>query len=181
MDMIFKVGEKQIRFDDYEYNTKEYQSYWAEICPECQKKYKDILGTRASLGAAGTCSVKGCWNEADYYVDFKEEEVDFVENGGIDMEPKENSTYEYMTTIPKEVRKAIEKEVKSIYPAYEIVNIIRYKHPDDNYLYRVVAEKVGQDTYTYWDCFNTYTGSLNFGHYNLSYVEAMQLIRERSC
>ena len=91
------------------------------------------------------------------------------------------NTRAYITTIPEKVRKAIEAEVKSVSSAYEVVNIIRYKHPDDNYLYRVVAEKVGQDTYTYWDYFNTYTGSLDFGHYDISYAEAMRLMWEKNC
>lgn len=40
---------------------------------------KGILGKRADNGgtACGTCSVKGCENEADYYVDFDKSEVKF--------------------------------------------------------------------------------------------------------
>ena len=91
------------------------------------------------------------------------------------------NTRAYITTIPEDVRKAIEAEVKSVSPDYEVVNFIRYKHPDDNYLYRVVAENAEKDTYTYWDCFNTCTGSLNYGHYDISYPEAMKLLWERSC
>lgn len=70
---------KQIVFDDYEDNTKEYQSYWTEMCPHCHNKYRGILGNRTSDGAMGTCSVKGCENEASYYADFKLNEVCFAE------------------------------------------------------------------------------------------------------
>ena len=89
---------------------------------------------------------------------------------------KIQSSYDYMTTISEEVRKTIEKEVKRISPHYEIKAIIRYKHPEDHYLYRVVALMTSNDTYTYWNSFNTFTNSLNFGHYQISLEEAMQLL-----
>lgn len=79
--MIYKPKKRQyIIFDDYEDNTEEYNFYWVEMCPQCYKKYKNILGKRADDGgtACGTCSVEGCKNEADYYVDFKKNEVVFI-------------------------------------------------------------------------------------------------------
>lgn len=88
------------------------------------------------------------------------------------------SKYVYQTTIPEDVRKNIEKEVKNVSPFYEVRNIIRYAHPDDNYLYKVVAENVSLENYTYWGCFNTSTNSLNFGHYGLALEEAMSLLWE---
>lgn len=79
-NMIFtsKRGKKII-FDDYVDNTKEYDSYWVEMCPHCHNKYKGILGNRVDDGASafGTCSVKGCENEANYYIDFHKDEVTF--------------------------------------------------------------------------------------------------------
>lgn len=79
-NMVFAPeNEKKIVFDDFTDNRKEYDSWWAEMCPCCYEKYKDILGSRASTGAMGTCSVKGCDNEADYYVDFSENEVEIIE------------------------------------------------------------------------------------------------------
>lgn len=81
-DMIYtsKRG-KQIVFDDFEDNTEEYNSYWVEMCPHCHNKHRGILGNRADDGgtACGTCSVKGCENDADYYVDFNMNEVTFTE------------------------------------------------------------------------------------------------------
>ena len=87
-NMIFESGTKQIIFDDFTDNRAEYGSYWAEMCPCCYEKYKDILGKRVDDGgiAQGTCCVKGCWKDADYYVDFDEKDVWIVdENGGLDM------------------------------------------------------------------------------------------------
>lgn len=69
---------KRIVFDDFQDNTKEYNSYWAEMCPHCHNKYKGILGKRIDVGAMGTCSVKGCQNEANYYVDFDPKEINFT-------------------------------------------------------------------------------------------------------
>ena len=70
---------KSIVFDEYVNNTVEYGSYWVEMCEDCKNKYKHILGNRIDDGGAacGTCSVKGCNNEADYYVDFDMNEVEF--------------------------------------------------------------------------------------------------------
>ena len=41
------------------------------------QKYKDLLGRKRidEYAACGTCSVYGCNNEADHYVDFKEKEI----------------------------------------------------------------------------------------------------------
>lgn len=81
MIYIHKNGER-IVFDDY---TKDYDGderfYWAEMCPKCYNRFKAILEGREDDGgtAAGICSVYGCDNEADYYVDFSHNDVDFTE------------------------------------------------------------------------------------------------------
>lgn len=51
------------------------------MCPHCHNQYRNILGGRWSdIGEAQRiCSVEGCSNEADYYVDFKAEEIDIKE------------------------------------------------------------------------------------------------------
>ena len=74
------VYNKQIVFDDYVDNTFEFNSYWVGMCSHCHNKYRGILGNRVDRGSAwGTCFVKGCNNEADYYVDFHMDEVEFTE------------------------------------------------------------------------------------------------------
>ena len=81
-DMVFTAKNGvQIVFDDYADDTAEYQSYWAGMCPQCQNKYKSILD-RTSIGAVGICSVKGCQNEAEYYVDFEKKDVQFIKEEG---------------------------------------------------------------------------------------------------
>lgn len=70
---------KQIVFDDFVNEIKEYGSCYVEMCPHCHNKYRGILGNRCDDGGAmGICSVKGCKNEANYYVDFNRNEIAFV-------------------------------------------------------------------------------------------------------
>lgn len=79
MIYISPIG-KEIVFNDYVDNTKEYGCYWVEMCPHCHNKYKNILGNRPDDGgtAQGICSVEGCMSRADYYVDFAANEVKFA-------------------------------------------------------------------------------------------------------
>lgn len=76
-NMVFtsKRG-KQIVFDDF-CKDEEYNNVWVEMCPHCHRKYRGILRGRfdGNGSAQATCSVKGCNNEASYYVDFNLNEV----------------------------------------------------------------------------------------------------------
>lgn len=77
-EMVFHAENGQeLIFDDFSDNLEEYDSYWAELCPDCYKRYGEVLGNRVDeCGCArGICSIKGCANEADYYIDFKANEV----------------------------------------------------------------------------------------------------------
>lgn len=78
---IFKSSPGQkIIFDDFCVEG-EYDTVWIGMCPHCHNKYKTILGGRCSdIGEAqGICFVEGCNNEADYYVDFKRNEIEIKE------------------------------------------------------------------------------------------------------
>jgi CRISPR/Cas system-associated protein Cas10 (large subunit of type III CRISPR-Cas system) len=80
--MIYKSKRgKEIVFDDFA-EDDDFGGYWAELCPHCHNKYKGILKGKTDDGgtAGGTCSVRGCENEASYYVDFTKDDVSFVEN-----------------------------------------------------------------------------------------------------
>lgn len=72
---------KTIEFDDFVDNRNEYGTYYVEMCKHCHNKYRGILGSRCDDGgtAQGTCSVNGCSNQADYYVDFGIHEVMITE------------------------------------------------------------------------------------------------------
>lgn len=77
--MIFERNGEKIVFDDFVDETKENKGYWVDLCSKCQNKYKDILGERISKSGAkdNMCSVRGCFEETEYYVDFKKDEVRF--------------------------------------------------------------------------------------------------------
>ena len=70
-DTSLVIENKAVCFDDFVEN--EDGSRWAYICKDCVKKYgisKMFLDNDCS---GGICGVKGCENEADYYIDFPEE------------------------------------------------------------------------------------------------------------
>ena len=68
----------RIIFDDWanDKGIDEEDFVWVEMCKHHHNIYKGILGNRFDDGGAcGICSVLGCDREADYYVDFKANEV----------------------------------------------------------------------------------------------------------
>ncbi len=71
---------KEIVFDDYQNDISEYGTCWTHMCKHCHNKYRSILGNRVSESASDSaiCSVKGCNNKADYYVDFDGAEVKVI-------------------------------------------------------------------------------------------------------
>ena len=79
--MIYRVSNgKEIVFDAWEDNVNEYGTYWADICPECCKKFGNILDGKISDGASGEacCYICGCENRnAEAYVDFAADDVQF--------------------------------------------------------------------------------------------------------
>lgn len=66
----------QILFDDFtDERNEDYCGVWTRICPHCGKKYFGSLkDEHLDDCGSGTCSVLGCENKADYYVDFWEDE-----------------------------------------------------------------------------------------------------------
>lgn len=72
-----KIAYKGITFDDFVDESEEYGTCYVEMCSHCYNKHESVLGGNISGTAWGTCSVDGCWNEADYYIDFNVNEVEF--------------------------------------------------------------------------------------------------------
>ena len=83
--MVFKSKGKRIVFDDFcDERDQDYCGVWTGMCRECASKYMDILVddtcNRLDDCGSGICSVEGCSNEADYYVDFwADDDIEFVE------------------------------------------------------------------------------------------------------
>lgn len=75
--------------------------------------------------------------------------------------------------IPEEVRNEIEMYFaeKNSLEYYMVSEVQRASnHPEDNYLYMVIARKI-DGTYSCWTSYNTTTHCLNYGHYGYSSIE----------
>lgn len=72
-DTSFVIENDVVRFEDFTVND-DCESRWAYICPECAKRY-GVSETLLSDGCADgvMCSVEGCGNEADWYIDIPNE------------------------------------------------------------------------------------------------------------
>lgn len=71
-DTSFVIENDVVCFDDFVSN--EDGKYWACICKDCVEKY-GISEALLDDAGQGICSVAGCQNEADYYIDFPAEEA----------------------------------------------------------------------------------------------------------
>lgn len=68
--------------------------------------------------------------------------------------------------VPQEVKENVRKYLTENNLG-ELVDVTRHSdHPDDHYLYHVIAKK-GEGNYRCFTSWNETTQSLNFGHYNL--------------
>lgn len=75
--LIFRTDNEAVIFDDFENDVEAYRQYWVEMCPCCRSRFESLLEGRFEDNAAqGICSVEGCENEAEYYVDFDMDEVE---------------------------------------------------------------------------------------------------------
>lgn len=66
--------------------------------------------------------------------------------------------------IPTDVLQRIYEQTKRI--GYEYVYVLRKSlHPDDDYLYVVIAQKKDKKEYAFWSAYNDCFHTLNHGHY----------------
>ena len=54
-------------FDDVTYGD---EGVWSQICSACVEKL-GVCDSQLDDSGSGICGVQGCWNEADYYIDFE--------------------------------------------------------------------------------------------------------------
>lgn len=94
-DTSFVIENNVVCFDDVVKN--EDGGYWACICKDCVNKH-NISENLLDDAGQGTCSAAGCWNEADYYIDFPQIE-----------EPKEGQRF---WKIAKELLQKVTKTVR---------------------------------------------------------------------
>ena len=81
--------------------------------------------------------------------------------------------------VPQEVKENVKKYLEKNNLG-ELLDVMRHSdHPDDNYLYHVIARKPnvnkyfhnGDWNYSMWTCWNEDVQSLNYGHYDLESEE----------
>lgn len=102
-DTSFVIENNVVCFDDVVKN--EDGGYWACICKDCVKKH-NISENLLDDAGQGTCSVAGCWNEADYYIDFPQIE-----------EPKEGQRFwEIAKELLQKVTKMVRYRVRRLTP-----------------------------------------------------------------
>lgn len=61
-----------VAFDDVTIDDNKH--YWSQICESCVSKY-NIAKSLLYESGSGICGCQGCENEADYYIDFPERNV----------------------------------------------------------------------------------------------------------
>jgi len=59
---------KGVSFDDF---VKEDNRVWSQVCNKCIEKYYWEKESLSETANTCTCGVKGCNNNADYYINFK--------------------------------------------------------------------------------------------------------------
>ena len=86
----------------------------------------------------------------------------------------------YSATVSLEVWENVKKYFAEHLKQYQLVDVMRAsKHPDDHYLYMVIArkrDKKATGPWACWTCWNETTQSLNFGHYGIDkYDDAVKI------
>lgn len=59
---------KGVKFDDY---TSDSVGSWSQVCKCCSDRFEDLnKDLEISEFGDGLCGIEGCYNEAEYYIDF---------------------------------------------------------------------------------------------------------------
>ena len=76
------VNGKKVIFDEFtDEREQDYNGVWCGICKDCADKYHEELRGHFDHCGSGCCSVCGCSNEADYYVDFwRDENIEIIDD-----------------------------------------------------------------------------------------------------
>lgn len=107
------------------------------------------------------------------------------DDGDIYIRHKENNSINAMLVKPylakSDVSDAVVKSVSQYLENHnlgKVEMVLRASnHPEDHYLYGVIASKNG--TYSCWTCWNQDTKVMNFGHYGIKNVEdAINVLKE---
>ena len=69
-----RFNYKGIVFDDVILKESEDLNDWSQICQECKDGHNISIDVLDHTGS-GICGVEGCNNEAEYYIDFPDREL----------------------------------------------------------------------------------------------------------
>lgn len=85
----------------------------------------------------------------------------------------------YVSAVPDNVADSVKQYLDRSFADMKLCHIYRKSnHPDDQYLYMVIAEK-NDGTFSCWSSWNSITGFLNHGHYYLtSEQDAISILQE---
>ena len=73
MSLIAAINNNTIEFDDYVETTEDgITTAWASVCVPCITRYEIPEAVLSDCPCSDTCGVKGCSNEADFYIDFND-------------------------------------------------------------------------------------------------------------
>ena len=83
-----------------------------------------------------------------------------------------------ITTVPFSVWENVEVYLEDNLPKYQMIDVFRKsQHPDDHYLYMVIAKNCSNGYYSVWTCWNDMTETLNNGHYMIEDImDAYQIV-----
>ena len=86
-----------------------------------------------------------------------------------------------VSKVPDSVIKDVISYFKTDISGFMPVKVCRHSnHPEDVYLYSVIAKHENSDAYACWSTFNDSTKSLNHGHYYLSGEDdALEIIKDK--
>ncbi len=85
-----------------------------------------------------------------------------------------------VSAVPENAINDIAAYFRNGIDGFTLLKVCRHSnHPEDNYLYSVIARKDIDGSYACWSIFNDSTKSMNGGHYNLASEEdALSIIRD---
>jgi hypothetical protein len=66
---------KNITFDDAVSKEDDGINAWSQVCNKCVDKHHIEQDKLSPVPSECICGVEGCENEADYYIDFDDEEL----------------------------------------------------------------------------------------------------------
>jgi hypothetical protein len=75
-----KYKYKGVIFDDVVLKGEDGNNTWSQICCRCKTRHEFKESRFAHMASDETCGIEGCNRKAEYYIDFKDGELEKVES-----------------------------------------------------------------------------------------------------